>query len=180
MMELKNTQTMQNMISTSKLNIDESTTMIILANGKTECCLRASVGIRANLLYTTSCLLDSGARPNILSVSFYPASWVKKVMNECNLNLRPATEGAIISLKHINLFIILDHPCIKAKFIVMETLPVKILIKTAFIDKYIVSIYLTEKHHAIRVIADSYPLDESVDKASYTHCINIRRKRLRR
>lgn len=82
---------------------------------KTAFCVYASIEKDANVLYTKRCLFNTGAQPDFIAKSFSPASWMKEVKNDQNLNLCCATNDSI-TLGKINLYIRLGDVHAKTTF----------------------------------------------------------------
>lgn len=97
---------------TSKMSLTQSrrirkTKSSHINKWKTAYHIRASIGIDADVLRTTNCLLDTAAQPIIVSESFLPASQMKEARKEHSMNLCSATNDSSSTLGQIKFYLIL-------------------------------------------------------------------------
>lgn len=119
--------------------------MVILANGKTSYCVRASIRVTENVLYTTNFLLHTGAQSRSVAKGFLPDLWIKEIRDGEDLNLCSTIKDPIIVLGKIDLFITPGDQRTKSAFSVVEMLLMKTSIEACFIVKYVTGINPTER-----------------------------------
>lgn len=107
--------------------------------------VHASTEIVENLLHKTNCLSRTGVQPRLVVRSFLPASWMIEVRNEHSMNLCYAMNERTITLGQIKLYRRRGDLCAKKIINVVKTLSVNIIIAIYFIDKYLTSMYPTER-----------------------------------
>lgn len=82
---MEKTRTGKNRLNPNGM-IKENTKTVMMKRAKHSYCIRVSNGIVENILHIKLCLSDICVQPHSFSKRFFPASYIKKVRKEHNLN----------------------------------------------------------------------------------------------
>lgn len=98
--------------------------------------MHVTLVVNDNVEHPALCLLDTGARPNIVNRSFIQMIWIDQTSPEENRCLCSASNNPLSVSGKIFLFVRTGDWHIKKWFLVADVLAVDILLGTAFIKRF--------------------------------------------
>jgi len=120
-----------------------------------------SVGVQASITHPVTCVLDTGAGPNLINKDFLPPSWTDKIRPAQDPGLIAATRQAVSIEGVILLHVRVGELRVRVWFGVVSKLAVPALLGTSFIDSFIRAILPLDRkilplHSPPVAILDSY------------------------